>query len=221
MARRSRSSAAAAVAVLLVASADVSAHRRDEYLQAARVALLPDRVTVQLDLTPGIEVADAIVTLVDRDRDGSLSAEEQHAYASAVVGALDLRLDDTRLPLQVNVSSFPAIASMRVGEGTIRIEASAAHRALTAGAHQVFLRNTHQRHQSVYLANALVPETARVTVLDQRRDERQTELTIDYSVHADTVVPNAGWVLAGLPIAAGLLPRVTRGRRRVQDGSVQ
>ena len=221
MARRSRSSAAAAVAVLLVASADVSAHRRDEYLQAARVALLPDRVTVQLDLTPGIEVADAIVTLVDRDRDGSLSAEEQHAYASAVVGALDLRLDDTRLPLQVNASSFPAIASMRGGEGTIRIEASAAHRALTAGAHQVFLRNTHQRHQSVYLANALVPETARVTVLDQRRDERQTELTIDYSVHAGTVVPNAGWVLAGLPIAAGLLLRVTRRRRRVQDGSVQ
>lgn len=193
-----------------MASADVSAHRRDEYLQAARVALLPDRVTVQLDLTPGIEVAEAIVTLVDRNRDGSLSAEEQHAYASGVVGALDVRLDDTRLPLQVNASVFPAMASMRGGEGTIRIEASAAHHALSAGAHHLFLRNTHQRHQSVYLANALVPATTRVTVLDQRRDERQTELTIDYSVHADAVVPNTGWVLAGLPIVALLLLRVTR-----------
>ena len=52
--------------MILAGVAVVSAHRRDEYLQAARLALDPGRVQIELDLTPGIAVADAI--LVDHRR---------------------------------------------------------------------------------------------------------------------------------------------------------
>ena len=58
----------------IVGGAEVSAHRRDEYLQAARLAIDPGRVQLELDLTPGIALADAIIADIDRNRDGSLSA---------------------------------------------------------------------------------------------------------------------------------------------------
>ena len=45
--------AAATAGLLLVLSASPSAHRLDEYLQAARVALAHTRVELEIDLTPG------------------------------------------------------------------------------------------------------------------------------------------------------------------------
>ena len=73
----------------------MSAHRRDEYLQAARIAIDPGRVQIELDLTPGIALAEAIIADIDRNRDGSLSADEQRAYASLVLSALTLEVDGT------------------------------------------------------------------------------------------------------------------------------
>jgi hypothetical protein len=99
--------------------AELSAHRLDEYLQAARLAIDPGRVQIELDLTPGIALAEAILADIDRNRDGSLSAEEQRAYGSLVLSALELEVDGTRLPVQLGASSFPEAAAVRRGEGTI------------------------------------------------------------------------------------------------------
>ena len=63
-----------ALTTAIVGVAEVSAHRRDEYLQAARLAIDPGRVQLELDLTPGIALAEAIIADIDRNRDGSLSA---------------------------------------------------------------------------------------------------------------------------------------------------
>ena len=59
----------------------VSAHRRDEYLHAVRIAVEPDRVHFEMSLTPGIAIADAIIREIDQDDDGALSSGEQQAYA--------------------------------------------------------------------------------------------------------------------------------------------
>ena len=83
----------------------MSAHRRDEYLQAARLAIDPDRVQLELDLTPGIALAEAIIADIDRNRDGSLSQDEQRAYGSLVLSALTLEVDGT----PVRRSSAPAV----------------------------------------------------------------------------------------------------------------
>jgi hypothetical protein len=91
----------------IVAGADVSAHRTDEYLQAARLAIDPGRVQIELDLTPGIALAGTILADIDRNRDGSVSADEQRAYGSLVLSALDLEIDGTRLPLRLDASGFP------------------------------------------------------------------------------------------------------------------
>jgi hypothetical protein len=171
-----------AVALVLAASAVVSAHRRDEYLQAARIGIEPARVQLELDLTPGIAVAESILRDIDRDRDGSLSAAEQRAYALAVLAALRVEIDGAPAPVRLDATQFPSHASVRRGEGTIRLRMTAALPPLAGGAHRLLFRNRHHPSRSVYLANALVPENAGVLVKAQRRDDRQTELTIDFDL---------------------------------------
>jgi hypothetical protein len=122
-----------ALTMAIAAGAGVSAHRADEYLQAARLAIAPGRVQVELDMTPGIALAEAILADIDRDRDGSLSAEEQRAYARLVLGALDLEIDGRRLPAPLDTSSFPAPEAVRCGEGTIRIQSAVMLPRLSTG----------------------------------------------------------------------------------------
>ena len=45
-----------ALTIAAGAATHLSAHRLDEYLQAARLGIDPDRVELQLDLTPGAAV---------------------------------------------------------------------------------------------------------------------------------------------------------------------
>jgi hypothetical protein len=177
-------------------AAYVSAHRRDEYLQAARIAIEPDAVQLELNMTPGIELADAIVAEIDRNRDGSLSPDEQRAYAAAVLGALTLEVDGTPVRTQLTAATFPDVDTMKRGEGSIRMQLAGTLPRLSAGAHALLFRNRHRRDRSVYLANALVPASPDVTVTAQRRDVDQTELTIDYLLRAAPPRPNPAWLLA-------------------------
>ena len=174
-----------ALTMTVVAGKDVSAHRSEDYLQAARIGVEPDRVVITLDLTPGIAVAGSFIAALDHDRDGALSTDEQRGYARQVVRALKIEIDER--PLQPRVVSWnvPELSAFRRGEGTIRLKIHAALPRISAGSHRLLFRNAHLAGHSAYLANALVPESARVTVTAQRRDSGQSELTIEYTVHAD------------------------------------
>jgi hypothetical protein len=191
------------------AGAGVCAHRTDEYLQAARIAIDPGQVQIELDLTPGIALADAILADIDRNRDGSLSAEEQQAYGSLVLSALTLEVDGTTARAQLGETSFPDADAIRRGEGTIRLHLAAALPRQSGGVHQLFFRNRHHPDRSVYLANALVPATTQVSVTAQRRDTDQTELTIDYLLRGAPARPPTIWLLGGLA-AAAMLTRLIR-----------
>ncbi|MEO6235708.1 MAG: hypothetical protein ABIQ52_01850 [Vicinamibacterales bacterium] len=186
------------------AAVELSAHRRDEYLQAARIAIDPARVQIELDLTPGIALADAILDAIDRSRDGVLSAAEQQSYAALVLGALALEIDGTPLRLQLGAATFPDVDAVRRGEGTIRLASAAVLQRQAAGLHQLTFRNRHHRERSVYLANALVPESRDIAVTAQRRDSDQTELTIDYVVRGTLRKGASPWLVAGIAIASVL-----------------
>ena len=170
-------------ALTLVWSVRLSAHRLDEYLQAARIGVGADRVHLELSLTPGIAVAERIIREIDRDGDGVLSEAEQRAYAERVLTAMTLRVDEApTLRLRLAGSSFPDPASMRSGNGAISIRSEARLARLTAGPHHVVFRNNFVDDSSVYLANALVPDDDRVAVTDQERRVDQSELRIAFSV---------------------------------------
>ena len=68
-------------------------------------------------------------------------------------------------------------------------------------------RNDERRATSVYLANALVPDSARVSVTSQRRTPSQSELTIDFTLGPEGR-PLPIWLLTTLAAAAGLVLRL-------------
>jgi hypothetical protein len=204
--------AALVLVLALAATAGVSAHRRDEYLQAARLTVEPARVAFELDMTPGISVAETIIAAIDRDRDDRFSAGEKRAYVDEVASALRMHLDGQRLPFEVTASSFADPGALRRGEGTIRLEASGALPRLAAGSHRLVFLNGYRRDVSVYLANALVPMSQRVAIAGQARDADQRELTIDYDL-ADAADVPPFWMLglvAGFAIVAVFVLRPPR-----------
>jgi hypothetical protein len=192
----------ALITVLGIVTA-ASAHRREDHLQAARLGVEPDSVLVTLDLTPGLEVADSFLAALDRDRDGSLSSEEQRAYAAQVLSALALEVDQRPLRLRLLSWDFPETSAVRRGEGTLRLTIQATLPKLSAAAHRLRFRNAHLAGQSTYLANALVPESALVQVTAQRRAADQSELTIEYTLRGDAPAATRAWLLGG--VAAALL----------------
>jgi hypothetical protein len=197
------------VAIAAEASVGVSAHRLDEFLQAARIDLRDDRVTIDLALTPGADIADAIVATIDRDGNGVVTSDEQDAYALDLLSGLTAILDGKRLSLRLHGVSFPALSELRGGNGTIRVQLGASHSALWNGRHQVFFSNGQRTGHTAYLANALVPASSRISVIRQRRTVDQRELTIDYSVGMAQARLASGGLLAGL-VAAVLMVRYTR-----------
>jgi hypothetical protein len=182
--RRGSVTAIAAAALTLLGATATSAHRLDEYLQAVRIAIDPARVNIELDLTPGIAVAEGIIAAIDRNRDGQLSADEQRAYVDEALRGLTLDLDGRPITLARASSTFPAPETLLGGDGVIRINATTALPPMAAGAHHLRFRNAHRQDVGVYLANALVPATSQVAVTGQRRDAAQSELTIDYVLRA-------------------------------------
>ena len=201
-----------AVVVAVLAGSSMSAHRRDEYLQAARLTIDPDRVEIALDLTPGIAVADVVRAEIDRDADGAISREERHEYVRRIVSGIALDVDGRPLTLAVVDNAFPDVDAMRQGEGTIRINAAAELPRLGEGSHHLRYRNSHRPEIGAYLANALVPASDRVSIAAQRRDVDQRELTIDYTLRADPRSRTRDGLVVG--VIAALFYSVVKTRTR-------
>jgi hypothetical protein len=193
--------------------ARVSAHRLDEFLQAARIAVERDRVQLEMNLTPGMAIADGVIREIDEDRDGVLSQEEQRAYAGRVLSALTLRVDDSApLHVQLAGSSFPDVAALRAGDGAIIIRSGADVSRLPAGPHRLFFQNRNTAGNSVYLANALVPEDEDVAVTGQARAGDQSQLTIEFVVRGASPSRDQ-WAWIGVAGALMLAMSLTRRRR--------
>jgi hypothetical protein len=199
----SRSAAGCVLIALALAGTRASAHRYDELLQAARIAIAPQRVEVELSLTPGMAVADGIIGEIDRDRDGELSDAERRHYVASVASAMHLAVDGRPLTLSAIASTFPGVAALRGGDSPIELRFAATLPSLTSGQHRVSFSNAYRPDIGVYLANALVPEDDRITVVNQQRDPEQRATTIDYAIAstASTMLPV--WLFA--PAAAAWL----------------
>ena len=204
--RAGRSTAAALVAAsAIVTATTVSAHRLDECLQAARIAVEPARIELEVSLTPGVEVADQIVGDIDRDGDRSFSPGEQRAFATRVLASLDLMHDGHSVGLDGVTTTFPDVDALRRGDGTIHLRSTGTIPDQVEGEHHVSFRNRYRPDVSVYLANALVPESRRIAVTAQHRDTTQRDLTIDYVMRDGQPAPTSTWLLSGVVVALAAL----------------
>jgi hypothetical protein len=205
--------------ILVIAGSGLSAHRRDEYLQAARLDIAPDRVQIALDLTAGIAVADSVLAEIDRDGNRSISAAESRDYSARVLRAVALDLDGVPLHVELVGSASPTVDAMLKGEGTTRISAAAALPRLADGVHYLRYRNAYRSDIGVYLANALVPASDRVTVASQRRDVDQRDLTVDYRLRGDPAARMRQELTVAVTGALVLLVNVWWRRRPREDVS--
>jgi len=187
------------------------AHRLDEYLQATRLSIDIDRVSLEIDLTAGVSVARQVFGWIDTNKDGQISRTEGRAYAQQMLGAVVVSVDGRTAPLSLIDSRFPEARDMTAGAGTIRLRATANLTAAASGRHQLSYFNGHQSETSVYLVNALIPEDPHIQIAGQRRDPAQHRVTIDYDVRAQSAWVRTSWLLAGLA-TVGLLA-VTKHRR--------
>lgn len=172
------------------------AHRLDEYLQAARIGVETDRVTVELDLTPGVSVARQVFASVDSDSNGVVSSDEAAAYGRAVLADTSLEVDGTAQPLSLDACRVAPMADMAEGLGAIRVIAKSVAVPAGAGAHHLLFRNRHRPELSVYLANALAPSAPGLEIVRQTRDPRQREIRIDYRLAPAVWGASRGWPLA-------------------------
>jgi hypothetical protein len=158
------------------------AHRLDEYLQATLVTIEPGEVRLQINLTPGVEVADKVLALVDRNHDGVLSTNEAAAYCELLKRELTVYLDGRKISLELTASNFPALSELRTGWGFMQVEFSAPVGPLAPGPHQLEFKNRHLPRLSVYLFNAAQPNSSLVQITRQKRNKNQSLGEIEFTI---------------------------------------
>ena len=171
--------------IWLLMALTVQAHRLDELLQATLIAVGPDTVGLEINLTPGVEIAQALISRMDTNRDGAISSSEARDFAAEVLQFVGLKLDGRKLTLEQTGTSVSPPGELRAGVGSIRISATARLESVPVGEHQLHYENSYLKGGSAYLVNALVPEAPVVTILRQDRDERQTVFRLAYALDAN------------------------------------
>ena len=167
--------------VVLTAAVPASAHRLDEYLQAMRVDVRPEGIVLELDLTPGANMAADVLAALDPDGDGTIDRSEADAYVITILRSVDVAVDGERLRVGLVNHTLPSVDDLRTGSGVIRLTATA-DAVHSRGRHRLRVANGYRNDVGVYLANALSPRPGPVTIASQSRDPRQQALTIDYLV---------------------------------------
>lgn len=168
---------------LLALPSAVFAHRLDKYLQATLVAIEPTGIKLQINLTPGVAVAEQVLAEIDRDHDGVISTQEAAAYAELVKRELMVRLNDRTADLKLTASYFPEPEELRTGFGIIQMEFSLSSSAFFASAHKLVIENHHLPTIGVYLFNAAQPKSSLVEVNGQKRNENQSVGEIEFTFH--------------------------------------
>ncbi len=168
-----------AAALVMCVAAPASAHRLDEYLQAAVLNVERERAEIDMWLTPGVEVFGKVLAAMDANTDGAISAAKQRAYAKKLARDLTLSIDGVRLPLVLRSFTFPDVADMRQGIGQIELNFEA--RTPPGGSHRTLVfENRHLPEISVYLANCLVPADPDICITVQHRNYVQSVYRVEY-----------------------------------------
>ena len=188
---------------LLLIPTSAGAHRLDEYLQATRVGIEKTRVSLDIDLTPGVSVAPQVTSWIDTDGDHAISSAESVAYGRQVLQSLTLSVDGLTAPIQLIDVQAPTIPEMAAGVGMFRVRASVDMPTSTTGRHQLSLINAHHPELSVYLANALVPADNSIRILAQSRTTDQHRVTIDYELGRTAIWSRLSWLLAAGTLLMG------------------
>lgn len=168
------------LALLLLAfqPSTLQAHRAEGLLQATLVEIQPDRVSVEVSLRLGIDIAPAIVRLIDPDGDGVVSDAESAAWAQRFLADQTVSVDGNRLALQNERVHTSPPDETGDGHGEIVIQFDAPLGTFARDRRTIVHVNRYEPIPSSYQCNGLVPKTPSIRIPSHRRDERQQELSL-------------------------------------------
>ena len=158
------------------------AHPLDEVVQGAYLTLVPGAVRLELDLTPGINVAGALLRALDANADRAVTQAEAQGYARRVLAQSTLTVDRIAVPWTLGEVTAPPYQVVEAG-GTISIGA-VAERPETPGAHVLTYRNDYEPAASLPIANIFLQpgDGWQYAVTEQQRSEDGRQLTVSYTV---------------------------------------
>ena len=160
----------------------VGAHPVDEIVQGAYLALAPGEVRLELDLTPGTEVAEAFLTSIDVNGDQRISEPEGRAFALRVLQQSTLMLDGKLATWRLDRVSAPAYQGLRQEGDTLKIYAIA-RRPDRAGARTLAYENRYNPAKSQCIANIFLQPGAgwRFQVGGQKHSQDGRGLSVSYA----------------------------------------
>jgi len=180
---------ACVVAILLPLGTTAHAHRLDEYLEATILSLDGNRIHAEIRLTPGVSIAPVVIGEIDTNRDGVISAAEQHSYAAEVLADLSLAVDGNPIRPHLVSLRFPRTNDMKEGTGEIELDFDAALPP-RGGSRRLTFENRHEFPIAAYLVNCLVPQDPRVRIVSQSRNYSQSSYQLDFVDRS--VAPGSG-----------------------------
>lgn len=179
------------------------------------MAIEPGEIRFDINLTPGVAVAEQVLALIDRDHDGVISTNEAAAYAELVRHDLVVGLDRRNVELKLAALNFPEPADLCTGWGIIQMEYSVRPVKLAAGLHRLTLENRHLPAASVYLFNAAKPDSALVQITGQTRNQNQSrgEIAFDFQPPPNRAIP-VGLAISIAALFAALFAGVWQARKK-------
>jgi ABC-type nickel/cobalt efflux system permease component RcnA len=165
-----------------------AAHPLDEYYQVTYITVVPNRITLQIELYPGVLIAPRVLALIDTDQDDRLSEAESRAYLNLFLSDMTFEIDGQFTSLTLAQYEFSSPMDLRAGVGVIRFELYTDLPANHRGSHQLFYENNHQPDRSVYLVNAISDAAHWVNIIQQDRDIFQRSIHLDYTIKADAPI---------------------------------
>ena len=168
------------LAALLVSPA--AAHPQDEVVQGAYLTLAPGEVRVELDITPGPQVAEALLRALDAHADQYITDAEARDYAESVLRQSTLMLDEMALSWRLEKVRVPPYGTLALAADTIRIYA-VARRPDRAGTHRLSYENRYAPAKSQVTANVFLQPGPdwRYEVTGQQRGDDGRHLAVTYT----------------------------------------
>ncbi|WP_161883661.1 hypothetical protein [Deinococcus alpinitundrae] len=168
--------------VLALLSGWAGAHPVDEVVQGAYLTLTPGKVLLELDLTPGSQVAGTMLKTLDTNGDGKASGAEARAYAAKVLSQSTLILGGVAVPWILDTVTVPPLAILKIGGDTIKIYATA-RRPDVAGGQTFSYQNRYQPVKSQWIANIFLQPAGgwQYQVTGQQHSNDGQQLTVKYT----------------------------------------
>ncbi|MDP9766129.1 hypothetical protein [Deinococcus enclensis] len=163
--------------------APAGAHPVDEVVQGAYLTLIPGKVQLELDVTPGQAVSSTVIKALDANSDGRISTSEARSYATRVLNQSTLTLGGTPVRWTLDRVEVPVVPHLKVGGGILKIYAFAP-RADRAGVQTLTYQNRYQPAKSQWTANVFLQPGGgwAYQVTGQTRSNDGRQLTVTYKV---------------------------------------